>query len=358
MGHAWIDGRPVELQAACAEAARLLQQSRLPVIAGLGTDIAGARAAIALAQRSGAVIDHMHSQALLHDLEVVRDAGMMVTTPSEARLRADVLLLVGPLPADAWPQLLSTKPETGERTIIWLCPGRAARRGGKVQAVGRGADELPAVLAAVRASVAARPVGPAPVGAKTLRTVADQLTAARFGTAVWSAASLDALTIEMLCGLVKDLNAKTRFSGLPLPPGDNASGVLQVCGWMSASPPRSSFARGSAEHDPWRFDAGRLVASGEADCALWISAYRPAPPPWTRDVPMIALTSEGASFSRRPRVHVEVGRPGIDHDAIDYLQEAGTLSWSTATAARDTVRVSEALTQIAAALPALVASPC
>jgi len=354
----WIDGRPVNLDAACAEAARLLQQSRLPVIAGLGTDVAGARAAIALAQRTGAVIDHMHAEALLHDLGVMRDAGMMTTTPSEARLRADVLLLVGPLPDDALPQLLSAKPGAGERTLIWLCPERAAQRGGKMQTIGRSADQLPAILAALRATVAGRPVGAAPVGVKTIISVADQLKAARFGVAAWSAAALDALTIEMLCGLIKDLNAKTRFSGLPLPPGDNALGVLQVCGWMSVSPPRSGFARGLAEHDPWRFDARRLVDSGEADCVVWISAYRPSPPPWSRDVPTIALTSDGARFPRRPSVHILVDRPGIDHDAIEYVPAAGALAWKAATATRATIRVSDALNQIAAALPASIAVPC
>jgi formylmethanofuran dehydrogenase subunit B len=359
MGHAWIDGRPVELAAACAEAARLLEQSRLAVIAGLGTDVGGARAAVRLAQRIGAVIDHMHSAALLRDLGVVRDAGMMTTTPSEARLRADVLLLIGELPDDVLAQLVSAQPDTGEPRIVWLCPGHATRRRPtKVQAVGRSADQLPAVLAAVRAAVAGRPLGPAPVGAKALRAVADQLKAARFGTAVWSAADLDALTIEMLCGLVKDLNAHTRFSGLPLPPGDNALGVLQVCGWMSALPPRTGFARGFAEHDPWRFDACRLVESGEADCVLWISSYRPSVPPWRRAVPTIALTAEGASFPRRPRVQVTVGRPGIHHDAIEYLPAAGTLTSAAAAATRPTVRVSDALNRIAASLPASVASPC
>ena len=83
------------LEAAIAEAAKLLGASRLPVIAGLGTDIAGARAAIALAEQLGAVIDHMHSGALLRDLEVMREAGAYVTTPNEARLRGDTLLLVG-----------------------------------------------------------------------------------------------------------------------------------------------------------------------------------------------------------------------------------------------------------------------
>jgi formylmethanofuran dehydrogenase subunit B len=351
MDHAWIDGRPVELQAACAEAAQLLQQSRLPVIAGLGTDVAGARAAIALAQRAGAVIDHMHSEALLRDLEVMRDAGMMMTTPSEARLRADVLLLVG-----AWLELASTKPDTDEGAIIWLCPGRGARQGAgstrKVQAIGRGVDQLPTVLAALRAAVAGRPVGPAPVSAKALSAVAARLKAARFGVALWSAASLDALTIEMLSGLIKDLNVHTRFSGLSFPPGDNASGVQQVSGWMTAFPARTGFGRGFAEHDPWRFDARRLVESGEADCVLWISAYRPAAPPWRRDVTTIALTGGDADFAHRPRVHVAVGRPAFDHDAIDYLSATGTLAWSAAAAPRSTVRVAQALVDITTALPA------
>jgi formylmethanofuran dehydrogenase subunit B len=362
MGHAWIDGRPVELQSACAEAARLLGASRLPVIAGLGTDIGGARAAIALAERVGAVIDHAHSDALLRDLDVVREAGMMATTPGEARVRSDVFLFAGPLPADAWAHLVRAGTGTSDRQIFWLCPGRAVRgdaaRGARVQTIGRDPADLPAIVAALRALVARRPVGPSPAPAKTQAGVAAQLQSARFGVAVWSAAALDALTIEMLCGLVKDLNANTRFSGLPLPPGDNASGVLQACGWMTGLPPRTGFGRGFPEHDPWRFDARRLVESGEADCVLWISAYRPAAPPWDRDLPTIALTADGAAFRRHPRVHVTVGHPGIDHDAVEYLAATGTLAWVTAARHGDTIRVADALAAITARLPEGGAPPC
>ena len=55
--------------------------------------------------------------------------------------------------------------------------------------------------------------------------VAAELKRARFGVAIWSAAELDRLTIEMLCGLVNDLNEGTRFSGLPLASADNAPAV-------------------------------------------------------------------------------------------------------------------------------------
>src|SRR5512132_2910383 len=96
MTDSFIDGRSVPLADATAEAARLLAASRLPVFAGLGTDIAGARAAVALAERLGGAVDHMHADALLRDLAVMREAGAYVTTPNEARLRGDTLLLVGP----------------------------------------------------------------------------------------------------------------------------------------------------------------------------------------------------------------------------------------------------------------------
>ena len=75
---------------------------------------------------------------------------------------------------------------------------------------------------------------------------------------MWSADELDTLAIEVLCALVDDLNATTRFTGLPLLQADNASGVLQVCGWTMGLPMRTGFGRGRPGHDPWRFDAARL----------------------------------------------------------------------------------------------------
>src|SRR5262249_13201451 len=131
MHHAWIDGTPAELDAAAATAARMLDASRQPLVAGLGTDVAGARAAIVLSQRIGAVIDHMNADAVLRDLDVMREAGVMLTTPSETSLRADTLLLIGPGVTDASNALQGAAREDGDggrsdRRIFWLCPGSDA----------------------------------------------------------------------------------------------------------------------------------------------------------------------------------------------------------------------------------------
>jgi formylmethanofuran dehydrogenase subunit B len=363
MADAWIKGNPATLQTAVEEAARLLQASRMPVIAGLGTDVAGARAAIALAQQVGAAVDHMRSAALLRDLDGMREGGMMATTPGEARVRADLLFLVGPGLLDAWPELPArlfappARDDSGQRKrrIVWLCPGSEATNAARdfaIETVGGDAADLPVLLAALRARCAGRPVGNTALSGQALDALVAKLTQARFGVAVWSAAEHEGLTVEMLCGVVKDLNAATRFSSLPLAPPDNAAGVQQVSGWMTGLPPRTGFGRGYAEHDPWRFDAARLVESGEADCALWISAYRQTAPGWARKVPLIALAAKPDGFAHAPEVLISVGRPGIDHDGVELLAASGTLASVTARDPTNALSVAEAVGRIAAALPA------
>jgi formylmethanofuran dehydrogenase subunit B len=360
MGDARIDGRPVALDAAIAEAARVLAASRLPVIAGLGTDIAGARAAVALAERIGGVVDHMHSGALLRDVAVMREAGAYVTTPNEARLRGDTLLLIGSGLKDAWPEIedrLLSQPLTlaaggTERRIFWLCPGKGAPTGAVTMIIGRDADDLPVLLAVLRARIAGRPAGKV---SKPIAGLARALQAARFGVAVWSAAALDELTIEMLFGLINDLNAATRFSGLPVSLGDNALGVLQACGWMTGFPMRTGFGRGYPEHDPWRLEAKRLVDDGEADCALWISAYRTAAPGWRGTVPTIALTAEPESGQH---VYIQIGRPALDHDTVEHDKTTGILVARAASHNSDLPSVAGVIARIAAALPNARPWPC
>lgn len=363
MAGAWIRGKAASLEAATAQAAKLLRASRLPLIAGLGADVAGARAAVALAQKIGAVLDHMHSAALMRDLDVMRESGMMMTTPNEARLRADLLLLVGPGLVETWPEiatrLLESPGAKAKRRIVWLCPGQsggelAARW--KMDVIGDNPTHLPIMLAILRARCAGHPVGSTAPHLQKIDTLASELPQARFGVAVWSAAQHDALTIEMLCGLVKDLNATTRFSSLPLAPTDNAAAVQQVSGWMTGFPVRTGFARGYPEHDPWRFDAVRLVESGEADCALWISAYSPVAPPWKREVPIVALADGLDCFEQPPAVAISVGRPGSDHDSVEYLAATGTLASVAARARTNAISVADAINGIGAALP--TSSPC
>ena len=191
-----------------------------------------------------------------------------------------------------------------------------------------------------------------------LDALATTVKGARFGVAVWTAASLGALEIEMLHGLVRDLNETTRFSTLPLAAPDNGAGVLAACGWTTGFPMRTGFGAGVPIHDPWRFDAERLVASGETDCVLWISAFGAAPPAWRSAVNFIALCERTTQFAEEPNVRIAVGRPGVDHDAVMHSSDTGTLVATTASARSGAPSVAEALERIGARLEEADASPC
>jgi len=358
MDKAWIDGAAVSLEAAAAAAAHVLKSARLPAIAGLGTDVAGTRAAILLADKLNGAIDHLRSEVLFRDADVLRQAGAMITTVGEARLRADVLLFIGAKLTKTWPQLMEhlapnlaprLQPEITARKIIWIGGAKGEAPAGAIELAATPAA-LPNMIASLRAIILGRKTKQTPAITRKLTEIAEILKAAHFGVAVWSAESIDTLTIEMLTGMVIDLNKNTRFSSVRLVPPMNAAGVALTSGWMTGFPMRVGFGRAYPEHDTWRFEAKRLVDSGEADAAVWISSYGAEAPPWTKQVPLVALTAPGTKFSTVPHVRFEVGAPGVDYDATQFMPEIGTLAAVEATQRSDALSVAAVLDLIDAEL--------
>src|SRR6202011_4487432 len=131
MHEARINGKPVLLAAAAERAAEILSAARMPVIAGLGTDVAGARASILLAERLRGAYDHMYSARIFADLDVMRQAGLMFTTPNEARLRADVFLFMGRDLPGVWLAMMARLAPAEippldlareSRKLLWIAP--------------------------------------------------------------------------------------------------------------------------------------------------------------------------------------------------------------------------------------------
>ena len=168
MSYATLDGAPIAIEDAYSHAAQILAGATFPVVAGLGTDAAGARAAILLAERLRGAYDHLASEEVFNDLDVTRSFGMFVTTPGEARVRADVALLVGPGLTDQWPELFERlaldKPARfnagAPRKILWLGPKRneAKVAGVEIETIAATPQSLPGVLAAIRARVGGRSI--------------------------------------------------------------------------------------------------------------------------------------------------------------------------------------------------------
>jgi formylmethanofuran dehydrogenase subunit B len=340
-----------EFEAAIARAATLLAASRFPVVAGLQTDLAGSAAGIRLAMKLGGALDHAGAAAGLADAAVLQDAGLMLVSPGEARRRADTLLVVGAEPQRAWPELgefFDLEGGTARRVLFLSQSGIADPHGGTELSVPGG---IAGIVAALRARVNGRPVA-ADVDRAGWDLVAEALRATKYGVAVWTPGELDALGVEQLVGLVKDLNEGTRWGGLSVPADPSAVGAGMAAGWMTGFPLRVGFGRGYPEHDPWRFDARRLVESGEVDAAVWISAFGEPAPDWLGDVVCVILADTALRARPPSAVVLPVGRPGVDHDGILFERRTGTLAECLASRPSARPSAADVLDRITQSLPA------
>ncbi|WP_181706934.1 formyltransferase [Chthonobacter rhizosphaerae] len=355
-------GQPeTDADAAIGRAAALLAKARHPVIGGLGCDVDGVRAALRLANAIGASVDHAATAHERVELRVLADSGVMTTTVSEARHRADLIVLAGP-GAVAWADHARALadggglyPWRGERGVLCLATGGArpahVAADGTVSALG---DDLPLhrVLGLLRARLGQKPIGPLAQDGPdrtAIDAVALQMKSAAFGVMVVDANDVDHVTLDSLQGLVKDLNRDTRFTTLGVPAHHHGRGANLVSAWTTGDHLPVGLGRGYPVQDDWLHDAERLVTSGEADALLWVGALGPDVPAWASSVPTVALVHHGASASAE--VVIEVGVPGVTHPGVltDAVRDA--FAFVDAKAPQPLPSVAAVITAIEAALP-------
>jgi len=338
-----VDGKEVSLEVAAKKAAALLKDTRLPVIGGCATDVNGMRALLALADRVGAVVDNMNFSAARNNFLTLQDSGWMNTTLAEVKNRCDLLLVVGTdLEAFAprfferylWNKEAMFVDDTASRQVIYL--GKAPSGNASTSPNGRAATvltcadaDLPEVIAILRALVKGHPIQAqtvAGIAIADLRTIAEQLKAARYSVVTWAAGALAfrqaELTVQTLSEMIRDINdMNTRSSGLPLGGKEGDQTANQVCGWTTGFPARTRFSRGYPEYDPFLNDANALIANDEADALVWVQAFNAKATPPTNHVPTIVIGRSGMTFAKEPDVFIPVGTPGIDHAGHAYRMD-------------------------------------
>lgn len=322
-----ISGKPSSFESSVAQAAKILGSAQQPLLGGLGADVGGIRAALRLADRLGAAVDHMNTRGLMRNLLTLQDTGWIASTFAEVRTRADFVLIVGT-------DLVSRFPRVIERLIARtdspfhdkpidrrvVCLGPSAPSLPVSQIIDCPQERLGEVLGAMRALLAGRYLqaeSVAGIPVDTLRGIVEEMQNARYGIIAWAAADIDVahgeLTVQTLCSLISDLNETTRFGGLPLGGNDGDVTANQVTAWQTGFPLRTGFGRGVPDYDPIHFSAERMIANGDADALLWISAFDPTrlPPGFAK--PTIVIGGSTMKFDKPPEVFIPVSTPGLHH---------------------------------------------
>ncbi|WP_083897090.1 formylmethanofuran dehydrogenase [Azospirillum sp. B506] len=324
--HCFVKGRAVPLDEALDAAAAVLRAATSPAVGGLAADTEGISAALALAERLGAVVDHAASDSLFHGLRALQVSGAMTATFGELRNRADLFVLFGA-------EFDRHAPRLFERIVhppAALFRDAGAARGFLIGPghgpVPEGFERLTADLThapAIAAALAQLMAGETPRGHRVggiamedLARVGTALLEARFGVVGWIAATLDPadgdIAIEAFNRLVVSANVSTRCAGLPLGGKGNALGANYVCAWQYGVPLRSRLGAGPPEHDPLRYRLKGLLAGGGIDALVWLSALNGAELPDTR-TPMVVLARPGQPLPYDPEVLIPVAIPGLDH---------------------------------------------
>ena len=329
-----VNGKAVSLEKVVTYIADLLRTSKQPVIAGMATDLNGARSAMALADRTRATVDHMFSTHTFKNTLVLQDTGWMTTTLTEVKNRVDLLLVIGcDIEAGfpgffkrmVWNKESMFGQDIESRQVVYLgqSPSGDAStspKGKKAQVLNCDKTDLPEVISVLRALVKGKSVQAERVGGITisdLSALAEQLKNAKYSVVTWSAAMLDfdhaEVTVQNICEMIKDLNLKTRSSGLPLAGKDGEITANQVSAWQTGFPMRTSFSRGYPDYDPYLANTNRMLAEDEVDVLVWISSFNIDNTPPKSTAKTIVLGRSGMAFEQEPEVFIPVGTPGIDH---------------------------------------------
>jgi formylmethanofuran dehydrogenase subunit B len=332
-----IDDQDTGLEAALSRAVDILKGAARPLFGGLATDVAGARALYPLAAGCGAILDHLHGDAVAASTAALQDRGAFFTTLSEIRARADLLIVFGCQPSARYPRFYERVLGGTERArdLIFVgCdvdPAADIVENTSTHSILKDADpfDVLAIWSALMEGRNAASISDDTAMANALTSLVERVNAARYTVVVYEPAALPrphgALLIEALNRIVKAVNRTTRAGALPLGGDDGALTVNQAVTWLSGFPLRTRVSMPTRlagepqlDHDPTRYVTERLLAAREIDALLWVASFLPEPLPQAlaENVPAIVLghpALRGMLGTRAaPTVFIPVATPGID----------------------------------------------
>jgi formylmethanofuran dehydrogenase subunit B len=352
-----MDGHPAAFDSALDRAAESLRTARAPLIYGLSrSNTEGQQAAIALADRIGAIIDTTASLGHAPAILALQEAGESTCTLGEVRNRADLVIFWGSDPVESHPrhfERYSVDP-VGEflpegrkdRTIVVVDvrPTASSALADVFVQVEAGHDFE--VLWTLRGLIHGQePESGTILGAslEALRDLAQRMKRCRFGIVFFglglSRAHLGHRSVEALLRLVTDLNAFTRFYARRMRVSADVAGADSVLAWQTGYPFSVSLARGYPRYNPGEFTAHDLLQRGEVDACLLVGSFgvrRFAPPAIAnlRCLPTIVLDPPTMASLTPPMVRFTTAIPGVHVPGTAYRMDEVPIPLGTILPAR------------------------
>ncbi|MBD0282401.1 MAG: formylmethanofuran dehydrogenase subunit B [Thermoleophilaceae bacterium] len=331
-----VDGREVDFADAVEASAAILGDARLPLVCGLGqTDCESQRAAVALAEAVGGVIDPTGPEVDGAAGAASQAIGVSTASFGELRDRAELVVTWLADPVTSNPRLLprlrlDRAGRAAERTLVVIDARRTATADEADEFI-----ELPPQLElqalwAMRALVRDVPLDrdlAARLPLDALERLAGRLRTCNYAALIYDAGLTTAYVNALgLLALVRDLARVAHVVALPLRHEGNARGAEDVLAWQTGYPAAVSFARGHPRARPGEFTAAELLARGETDAALIVGfdALRLLPPraaDHLRRIPTIVIDPRDTETGAGARVAFATAAAGVHRDGTAHRMD-------------------------------------
>jgi formylmethanofuran dehydrogenase subunit B len=292
------------------------------------------RAVMQLADKTGAIVDHMHSEGAMRNVKVLQDHGWLMTTLAEIKNRADLIIFAGTNGVENYPRFFERaiwdknslfNINTKQREIIYIgnqlnTTAGKSPTGQKPISLDCKQEQIGEIIASLHALIAGNQLQQssiAGISLSTLEKLAMRMESAKYGVIVWAPGELNfpyaELTIQAISGVIKYLNRSTRFAGLTLGGNDGGVSAANVSTWQSGYPLRVNFSNGFPEYDPYKYSTTNVLKRKEVDTLIWISSFSSNIEPPRAKIPTIILATPGTKTTYKPDVFIPVSTPGVDH---------------------------------------------
>jgi formylmethanofuran dehydrogenase subunit B len=339
-----IEGQPVAWERALERAAGILRAARAPLIYGLSrSNTEGQQAALALADRLGAIVDTTASLGHAPAILALQEAGESTCSLGEVKNRADLVVFWGSDPVESHPrhfERYSVAPAgefiprgRADRTVavVDVRPTASSAQADVFLRVEAGRDfEVLWTLRALIQGIEPEPEAVVGASLEALRDLAKRMKSCRFGIVFFglglSRSPLGHRAVEALLRLVTDLNAFTRFYARRMRVSGDVAGADSVLAWQTGYPFSVSLARGYPRFNPGEFTGHDLLLRNEVDACLLVGSFgvrrfSPAAIANQQRIPTIVLDPPTSETRTPPAVRFTTAIPGVHLPGTAYRMD-------------------------------------
>jgi formylmethanofuran dehydrogenase subunit B len=316
-----VDGREVALDEALDAAAAILGAARAPLVYGLGqTSCEAQRAAVALADASGAMVDP--AGPLLDGASglAFQARGASTATLGDVRDRAGVVVLWRADPVTTHPRLLERLRLPGAERLLVVVDERRTATAERADVFvevpgGREVDALWTLRALVREERVRGEPAPA------LADLASRLRGCENGAILHHVRGhVAALALH---ALVRDLCRVTHAVSVTLRHEGNAAGAEDVLAWQTGYPSAVSLAGGFPRSSPGELSAAAVLARGDADAVLVVGSdpldqLPRAAAERLRAIPVVTVDARVTATAAAARVAFSTAAAGVHRAGVAH----------------------------------------